>query len=564
MINNPNFLELPFEFNIEKLLSDLKLINKNDWVNHPNTQAYDGAWLISSLKSISGKTRDIVAIENQEYFDTPLLQKMNYIQTILENFKTKIEAVRFMKLGANSKIKEHCDKGSSFEKGYARLHIPITTNENTHFILEGKKYKLKVGSCYYIDANNSHSVINEGDKDRIHLLIDCHINDWIKDFFIIGGFKETLHLYGNKDITDKNVDEVIKSLRILGDNNSLKLAENLEITKYSINKKDELKTIIDILINKKSTDTNLFKASLLLSVFFQNCLPTPIIHLNKQTQDTFMDSGVALSASNAADCINDYMRTTKYIRAVFDAITDLHQKFKNEKIHILYAGCGPYGTLIVPLLSFFDPSKIEVTFLDIHQTSLNSLTTIIEKLNYNQFVYNYIKENATQYSSTKKNHLIITETMSAAFEKEPQVSITLNLLPQLCDKGIFIPQKVVIGLEVAKNTYIERKNIIIENTDAIHLCNIIDLDTNNEITNTDIIKTKEYKIKKDFNKTFIPYFSTTIFIYKNHMLKGNECSLNLPMELTLKSNLSKNDILSFKYEFKNRPKIIYKIKEENE
>ena len=87
-----------------------------------------------------------------------------------------------MKLDSNSMIKEHCDKGSSFEEGYARIHIPITSNDKVKFILNGNEYKMKLGKCYYIDANNPHSVINNGDSSRVHLLIDCHINSWFEKF----------------------------------------------------------------------------------------------------------------------------------------------------------------------------------------------------------------------------------------------------------------------------------------------------------------------------------------------------------------------------------------------
>jgi len=228
MDNNQSFLQLPFEYDPKKLLIDLSLTNDDDWINHQNTQAYDGIWQISSLTSTNGKTENIVAIENMEYLDTPLLEKTKYIQTILESFKTKVEAVRFMKLGARSKIKEHCDKGSCFEEGYARLHIPIITNENTHFILSGEKHKMQIGNCYYIDANNPHGVINDGDEDRVHLLIDCQVNDWLKEYFLKGGFKEPIYKYGDKNITDDNVDEIIESFEVMNTEISMKMANRLK------------------------------------------------------------------------------------------------------------------------------------------------------------------------------------------------------------------------------------------------------------------------------------------------------------------------------------------------
>ncbi len=107
-------------------------------------------------------------------------------------------------------------------------NIPITTNDNTHFILNGNKHEMQIGNCYYIDAHNPHSVVNEGDEDRVHLLIDCHINDWLKEFFLKGGFKEPVYKYGSKGITDENVKDMIFSLKEMNTEVSLQMAQDLE------------------------------------------------------------------------------------------------------------------------------------------------------------------------------------------------------------------------------------------------------------------------------------------------------------------------------------------------
>jgi len=228
MSQKQNFIKLPFEFNVKKLIEDLDCVESFDWVNHPNMSAYDGSWLITSLTSIDGKTKQIVAVENQDYINTPLLQKMKYIKDIINRFQTKVEAVRFMKLGANSIIKTHRDRGSHYNDGLARIHIPITTNKSVEFILNGQKTKMDVGKCYYIDADAPHSVVNNGDSDRVHLLIDCHINDWFKTIFKEAGYIEKKYKYSNKNINDDNVDEIIKSLISINTDTSLALARNLK------------------------------------------------------------------------------------------------------------------------------------------------------------------------------------------------------------------------------------------------------------------------------------------------------------------------------------------------
>jgi aspartyl/asparaginyl beta-hydroxylase (cupin superfamily) len=58
-----------------------------------------------------------------------------------------------------------------------RVHIPIITNKDVFFKIEDQIKQLKEGEMWEI--NNSerlHSVENNSNKDRIHLIID-----WIND-----------------------------------------------------------------------------------------------------------------------------------------------------------------------------------------------------------------------------------------------------------------------------------------------------------------------------------------------------------------------------------------------
>ncbi len=38
--------------------------------------------------------------------------------------------------------------------------------------------------CLYLRLSDPHSVVNRGDTDRVHLVIDAPVNDWIESLLL--------------------------------------------------------------------------------------------------------------------------------------------------------------------------------------------------------------------------------------------------------------------------------------------------------------------------------------------------------------------------------------------
>jgi hypothetical protein len=165
--------------------------------------------------------------------------------------------------------------------------------------------------------------------------------------------------------------------------------------------------------------------------------------------DIFLESGVAINPEAAAFCIQDYQRSTMFIRGVFAAIKAAQRRFSGVSIKILYAGCGPFATQLLPLLNQFTPGELDIVLLDIHPRSLESVNKLLRHFGFERHKVRLIHGDACNYQHPERLHIILAETMQKSLEQEPQFAVTANLAPQLDTGGFFIPQQIEVALCLA-------------------------------------------------------------------------------------------------------------------
>lgn len=182
------YIKFPLFFDTERLKKDVRKIIDKNWTNHYNKNDYTGKWTSIALMSQNGKSDSIFALPSgdEKLVPTEILDSCTYFKEILDSFLFEKTAVRLLKLDVGAEVKPHSDNCLGYEDGCFRLHIPIITNNEVEFILDGNRLVMNEGECWYIDANFIHSVANRGTEDRIHLVIDGLQNEWTDDLF----FKE--------------------------------------------------------------------------------------------------------------------------------------------------------------------------------------------------------------------------------------------------------------------------------------------------------------------------------------------------------------------------------------
>lgn len=179
----PDAVKLPLQFDAALMQAELALILATEFVPHFNTAYYQGDWSAVPLRSIGGRTDQIYPdpTAKDAFADTPLLARCGYIREVLARLRCPQQAVRLLRLKAGSVIKEHCDHELGFEDGEVRLHIPVVTNPDVEFVLDQVRIVMNEGECWYLNVNRPHRVANRGAADRVHLVVDCVVNDWLRD-----------------------------------------------------------------------------------------------------------------------------------------------------------------------------------------------------------------------------------------------------------------------------------------------------------------------------------------------------------------------------------------------
>ncbi|GFD71595.1 hypothetical protein KUL113_10150 [Tenacibaculum sp. KUL113] len=268
--------------------------------------------------------------------------------------------------------------------------------------------------------------------------------------------------------------------------------------------------------------------------------------------------GKALGLNHAAQCLLDYKRTVKFLKAMVMAIKEKQQDHPNETIHIFYAGCGPYAPFVTLIAPLFSPEEIQFSLLEINDKSLKYAKILIQKLKLTNYVTNYYTADAVTFKipEPEKFHILFSETLDALLYRECYVPILFNLLPQLSEDIAVIPENVLIKMSLSVNSITDSKHITEEIDTIINVREVISLNK------SDIISTQlpDKKVAvKSLNIEQYNYLllDTLVHIYDNIWLTRNESSLTIPLEMGIEHPFLFNSIV---YTYQMHPDIELKYK----
>jgi hypothetical protein len=171
--------------NLQQMQQEVQLLAQQHWCLHVNKADYQGTWDVLALRCAAQHQyahailQSFAIEEHTKWRDLPLLDQLPSVKDFLRQLPVPIKSVRLMRLHPGALIKPHRDPGLSLEQGEARLHLPLRTNPDLNFYVAGQQVPMREGELWYINADETHWVENNGADARINVVIDCEVNDWL-------------------------------------------------------------------------------------------------------------------------------------------------------------------------------------------------------------------------------------------------------------------------------------------------------------------------------------------------------------------------------------------------
>lgn len=159
------FIKLPYKFDVERLRDEISQFSDSEWQSHP--QGYSGNSAIRLVSHDGGENDDV----HGAMMPTLNLERCPYIQQVLAFFGVVVSRSRLMRLAPGGKVPAHSDTNYHWFNRI-RIHIPIITTEDVLFHCDSETVNMQAGDTWLFDNWRMHSVENNSDIYRVHLVID--------------------------------------------------------------------------------------------------------------------------------------------------------------------------------------------------------------------------------------------------------------------------------------------------------------------------------------------------------------------------------------------------------
>lgn len=160
------FIQLPLQFDADRLAKEVLAFGEECWLPHP--QRFEGNDFLP-LVSVNGEPA------NESFAGqmapTEYLKKCPYLIEVLNSLGVSLGRTRLMRLSGGAEVTPHVDI-HYYWRDRMRIHVPIVTQPTVSFHCGGLTVNMAPGECWIFDTFSRHRVVNDAERKRIHLVVD--------------------------------------------------------------------------------------------------------------------------------------------------------------------------------------------------------------------------------------------------------------------------------------------------------------------------------------------------------------------------------------------------------
>ena len=274
--------------------------------------------------------------------------------------------------------------------------------------------------------------------------------------------------------------------------------------------------------------------------------------------ESFLPSGWAISPVQAGLCAREPYRSAAFIQGLALAVRQQLELNGGRPVRVLYAGCGPFALLALPVMAVLGARQVRFSILDVHAETLAYARELIATLNLDGCVDAYVCADAAAYRipAGAMPDVIVSETMNTALGKEPQVAILRNLHAQ-APAAALLPAAVTVHLGLDRRAPGEPctdwGRVFALDADALRAW---------REEQGDSLPAASIRLPEVLEQA--PRLLTRIRVHGDIFLGDHDCSLSLPLALPGKPVLAGGSVLDFHYRLGGQPGLMFCLNEKQE
>lgn len=175
MHESNNFLFLGVVPQFKDVIDITCSLTENNWLSYKSRKNLGGvAGGYTDTIPLIYNTKDLLSAQHEHSMLSVFFQPIENIRCTYSHKIADASVARALitRMQPNSKIKSHKDMGEISRKTH-RVHLAVITNSQCWFTVHEETRHLAPGELWLIDNTDKyHSVLNAGDTERIHLIVD--------------------------------------------------------------------------------------------------------------------------------------------------------------------------------------------------------------------------------------------------------------------------------------------------------------------------------------------------------------------------------------------------------